>query len=347
LPTRDNVIHVGYVGELLVFLLIIIQFIEFAYYLPIKSSILHILKLQFSIFIILKCHLMFDHQLLLLLVEGSFWLPQILKNPSNCLLDLITVEPSANEEFKALSQDLLNLVTLCASQEQHFLDYYICANPRVSQVEIPPWGNVIAIITDSLKFNDSTHFYNLGKSQSQLAVQLSFMSNVTESKFDIFFMFFRFYSLSGLVTGMFGAPDRQFGVDGHQTRTTPQKNLVPTGRLLVRNSRGVSLRQGPHRDRLADGAQHNAPRRPDTEPSVGRDAQLQNEKLGTMLRGGRGSRVVEEFFGVVVLQRRLGARRSVAVVRRIGNVASARHKYRQRFDRTDVGNSILTELLQN
>jgi hypothetical protein len=114
----------------------------------------------------------------------------MLKNPSNCLLDLITVEPSANEEFKALSQDLLNLVTVCASQEQHFLDYYICANPRVSQVEIPPWGNVIAIITDSLKFNDSTHFYNLGKSQSQLAVQLSFLSNVTESKVDIFSIFF-------------------------------------------------------------------------------------------------------------------------------------------------------------
>jgi hypothetical protein len=58
LPTRDNLIHVG---ELLVFLLIIIQFIEFAYYLPIKSSILHILKWPFSIFIVLKCHLTFDH----------------------------------------------------------------------------------------------------------------------------------------------------------------------------------------------------------------------------------------------------------------------------------------------
>ncbi|XP_044270747.1 rotatin isoform X1 [Tribolium madens] len=101
--------------------------------------------------------------------EKPFWLIQILKNPSTCLLDLITVEPSSSDDLKNLSQDLLNLVTLCATQEQHFLDYYNYSGSKVPQTGQTSWINVIEIISNCLKFTDSSHFYNLSYLDSLLA----------------------------------------------------------------------------------------------------------------------------------------------------------------------------------
>ncbi|KYB25349.1 hypothetical protein TcasGA2_TC035053 [Tribolium castaneum] len=100
--------------------------------------------------------------------EGPFWLTQLLKNPSSCLLDLISVEPSTSDDFKNLSRDLLNLITLCATLEQHFLDYYNYFASKVPQTGQTSWINVIEIISNCLKFTDSSHFYNLSYLDSLL-----------------------------------------------------------------------------------------------------------------------------------------------------------------------------------
>ncbi|KAJ8960100.1 hypothetical protein NQ317_012332 [Molorchus minor] len=89
--------------------------------------------------------------------EYECWIVTILKDNSQCFLDLLTVDNTTDEENKILSQELLTLVTICVSQQQHYLDY-LTPCPAKSQ---KPWTNIIKIIAENLKFNDTQHFYNL------------------------------------------------------------------------------------------------------------------------------------------------------------------------------------------
>lgn len=72
------------------------------------------------------------------------------------------MDATTTEEYKILSRDLLSLITQCAVQEQHFLDFMTYLSSKLSNTT-ESWGKVIAIIADSLKFSDTTHFYNLCK----------------------------------------------------------------------------------------------------------------------------------------------------------------------------------------
>lgn len=102
---------------------------------------------------------------LFLFVGSSFWLPNVLKSAQTCILDLITLDTSSSDEFKELSRNLLELITACACQEQHVLDFYTYSEGKsfqIKEVEVH-WNVVIDIISTSLDFNDDTRFYNLCK----------------------------------------------------------------------------------------------------------------------------------------------------------------------------------------
>lgn len=89
--------------------------------------------------------------------DKECWIVTILKDNTQCLLDLLSTD-STSEENKIIGQELLKLITVCVCQEQHYLDFYT-ANFTTN---FKPWTHVIKIIADILKFNDSQHFYNLG-----------------------------------------------------------------------------------------------------------------------------------------------------------------------------------------
>ncbi|XP_018573187.1 rotatin [Anoplophora glabripennis] len=90
------------------------------------------------------------------LPDKECWIITILKDNTQCLLDLLNVD-STSEENKIIGQELLKLITVCACQEQHYLDFYTANFISGSK----PWTHIIKITADILKFNNSQHFYNL------------------------------------------------------------------------------------------------------------------------------------------------------------------------------------------
>ncbi|XP_060527472.1 rotatin [Cylas formicarius] len=103
---------------------------------------------------------------------GSNWISCFLKDPTQCLLDLLYTENLSDDELKDLSRDILKLVALCVSQEHHYLDYVNSCPVANSQ---PNWNHVIQAIAENLKLNDSQHFYNL----AYLDALLGCLVNVT------------------------------------------------------------------------------------------------------------------------------------------------------------------------
>ncbi|KAJ8948142.1 hypothetical protein NQ318_009229 [Aromia moschata] len=85
------------------------------------------------------------------------WIVTVLKDGSQCILDLLTVDSTTDEENKVIGQELLRLVTACVDQEQHYLDYY----PPSVENDSKSWTHIIKIIADNMKFSDAQHFYNL------------------------------------------------------------------------------------------------------------------------------------------------------------------------------------------
>lgn len=82
----------------------------------------------------------------LIIAEPPCWITTLIKNPKNCLLDILDVEVHS----KSLAQELLNLLVKCVQQEQNFL------------LNAETWGIVFKTITTTLKLSDTQHFYNLG-----------------------------------------------------------------------------------------------------------------------------------------------------------------------------------------
>lgn len=91
--------------------------------------------------------------------DTKCWIIEFLKDPSRCILDLLSSDKSSDEDLKTLPEELLKLISICACQEQHYLDYYTDPSPKTSTTS---WWHVIKLLADNLKSSDAQHFYNLG-----------------------------------------------------------------------------------------------------------------------------------------------------------------------------------------
>lgn len=66
-------------------------------------------------------------------------------------------------EDKLLNQELLSLITMCACNEQHYLDFHTAANDHLKIKSSLLWPHIVTIIAENLQFSDAQHFYNLGE----------------------------------------------------------------------------------------------------------------------------------------------------------------------------------------
>ncbi|XP_044758408.1 rotatin [Coccinella septempunctata] len=105
----------------------------------------------------------------------SSWISSIIKDPTQYLTDMIDIDHNSDEHAKILSRSLVGLVTDCACQEQHFIDFYIESDPESTPSD--DWSAVIEMVTDNLKLQDPQQLYNLGHLDSLLSclVHLSAM----------------------------------------------------------------------------------------------------------------------------------------------------------------------------
>ncbi|CAH0554508.1 unnamed protein product [Brassicogethes aeneus] len=103
--------------------------------------------------------------------ERECWISQFLKNPNTCILDLLAIDNTTEEESKILSEELLKLISICACQEQHYLDYCypLKLKPQKPEDAAMSWRYVVNILSDTLKFSDAQHFYNLAYLDSILS----------------------------------------------------------------------------------------------------------------------------------------------------------------------------------
>lgn len=93
--------------------------------------------------------------------EKECWIIKFLKDPTQCLLDVIGIDRSSDNDAKAIAQELLCLITVSVRKEQHYLDFYTpCTGDSVDAKE---WTHVIKIIVSNLRFTEEQHFFNLGK----------------------------------------------------------------------------------------------------------------------------------------------------------------------------------------
>lgn len=94
-------------------------------------------------------------------LERQCWITAHLKDASNCSIDLLENDSNPQPQLKTVIQEYLRLVIVCSSQEQHYFNYNLFA--QNDKAVLAEWSNVIEVISDSLKFNGTQHFYNLGK----------------------------------------------------------------------------------------------------------------------------------------------------------------------------------------
>ncbi|VEN41222.1 unnamed protein product, partial [Callosobruchus maculatus] len=106
----------------------------------------------------------------------SCWIVSFLKDPTQCLLDLLIVDSHTEEESKAIGQEMLKLITVCVIQEQHYLDYYTPGSGMVTESKL--WSHVIKTIVTNLKFSDAQHFYNLAYLDSLLSCLVHLTANL-------------------------------------------------------------------------------------------------------------------------------------------------------------------------
>ncbi|XP_076250090.1 rotatin homolog anastral spindle 3 isoform X2 [Rhynchophorus ferrugineus] len=125
-------------------------FVRFLEILPSSKEDINLLS---SVFKVLICLVPFYKN------EGNCWISDFIKNPQHCLLDLLIYDCNKDEEVKNLSQEFLNLITLCVLREHRYLDHY---NVSVCKKHTNiGWNPLIKIITDNLVLNNTQHFYNL------------------------------------------------------------------------------------------------------------------------------------------------------------------------------------------
>lgn len=79
-------------------------------------------------------------------------------------MDLLETSGTPESPLKELIQELLRLIIICTCEEQQSSIRYVPLQKRDKM----QWSNVIQVISDSLKFNDAQHFYNLGNKKTQL-----------------------------------------------------------------------------------------------------------------------------------------------------------------------------------
>lgn len=91
--------------------------------------------------------------------EGECWITCFLIVPSHCISDLLQNDHTRPEN-KSLNQELLSLITSCACKAQHYLNFYALDNTKSCSAL---WTHAITNITENLQFNETQHFYNLGK----------------------------------------------------------------------------------------------------------------------------------------------------------------------------------------
>lgn len=87
------------------------------------------------------------------------WIFDSLRLETNPLQTLLSKENMDDSEPKTVNKELLQLITICVSFEQHYLDLYgfnLIQNRSC-------WNHVIELIASNLKFSDAQHFYNLGE----------------------------------------------------------------------------------------------------------------------------------------------------------------------------------------
>ncbi|KAK4876162.1 hypothetical protein RN001_012584 [Aquatica leii] len=102
------------------------------------------------------------------------WIVNILKTPGHLLPNLLQVESAPDYEIKLMHQELLNLITVCLKDEQHYMDLH---SSKFKDKVTSNWLHIIRIISENLKLGESQHFYNL----SYLDCILSCLVHLTSS----------------------------------------------------------------------------------------------------------------------------------------------------------------------
>lgn len=99
-----------------------------------------------------------------LILEQPCWVVQILKSSTYNFPNLLQVDSLIEFDLKILHQELFNLITVCVWHEQRCCDLH---SPK-SYDKASLWLPVVNIIADILKFNETQHFYNLGRTSVYL-----------------------------------------------------------------------------------------------------------------------------------------------------------------------------------
>lgn len=102
--------------------------------------------------------------------ENDNWLSKLLKNPTCSLYQLLQCE-EASDHYKNLHKEILSLVTKCAVTEQNHLHFQVSGSK--SNIG-SSWNFLVDIITEKLLLNDAQHFYNLGKSKTQIFIAYTY-----------------------------------------------------------------------------------------------------------------------------------------------------------------------------
>ncbi|CAG9862356.1 unnamed protein product [Phyllotreta striolata] len=110
--------------------------------------------------------------------EGDCWISSLLKDHTNSLLDVLVVDDNTESDMKTIAKELLTLISVCARQEQHYIDYYLPhqSNDRKS------WIYVIKIIACNIKDSGKRHFYNLAYLDSLLSCLVQLTASLSWSQ---------------------------------------------------------------------------------------------------------------------------------------------------------------------
>ncbi|KAF5272203.1 hypothetical protein FQA39_LY01285 [Lamprigera yunnana] len=104
--------------------------------------------------------------------DETCWITNILKTATHVLPNLLQIEAVPDFDIKLVHQELINLITACALEEQHYLDLHSVQSKENFTLT---WLHVINIIADNLRLSETQHFYNL----SYLDCMLSCLVHLT------------------------------------------------------------------------------------------------------------------------------------------------------------------------
>ncbi|CAG9829728.1 unnamed protein product [Diabrotica balteata] len=105
--------------------------------------------------------------------NSTSWITNFLKKSTQCIFDLLNIDNTSDDDLKIVAQELLKVITLCAKQEQDYLDYYIPMKDSQRS-----WLHIIKIIAENLKNSGKQHFYNLAYLDSLLSCLVHLTANL-------------------------------------------------------------------------------------------------------------------------------------------------------------------------